>query len=251
MAGYIKLHRQLLDSMQFSDPNYLKVWIWILLKANHKSGRVFMKINKGMTEIKVGRGQFVFGRHKASDELCMSDSKIYRIIKKLEKEGAITLKSNNHYTLLTVCKYDSYNKMDDNTEQPSEQPSEQPTDTNKNDKKGKKNGNKLPLSERELVFLQIMVDVTGRRFRTLDQKTRTQFNDIVNLKYTRDDLRKAATIALSEMKERGKDGYLTPEFITRPAEFEKYVTMKPKNQTLNGSTVIGGTKKIDHRNLPQ
>lgn len=141
MAGYIKLHRQLLDSLQFSDPNYLKVWIWILLKANHKPGRVFMKISRGVTEIKVERGQFVFGRHKASDELSMSDSKIYRIIKKFEIEGAITLKSNNHYTLLSVCKYDDYNKNEDNFEQPSEQPteqpSEQPTDTNKNDKKGK------------------------------------------------------------------------------------------------------------------
>lgn len=102
-----------------------------------------------------------------------------------------------------------------------------------NKKNIKKSVTIVPLSEAENIFLSIMVEVTGRSFKILDDKTRKQFNELIKAKYKRDDFRRAATIALSEMAERNKEQYLTPEFITRPIEFQKYVTMVPKQQNNN------------------
>lgn len=140
MAGYIKLHRQLLDSVQFSNPNYLKIWIWILLKANHKERTISIKVSKGYTEVTVGRGQFVFGRNKAEQELNLDASLIYRVIKSFQQSGSIDVKSNNQYSIITVCKYDDYNNIKEENEQPMNNgrtADEQPMNTNKNDKNDK------------------------------------------------------------------------------------------------------------------
>lgn len=118
MEGYIQLHRQLLDSYQFSNPNMLKMWIWMLLRANHKKSVISLKVGKKYTDVVVDRGQFIFGRTKASSELEMDESAIYRMVKKLEFQNAITVKSNNQYSIVTICKYDTYNKKEKSDEQP-------------------------------------------------------------------------------------------------------------------------------------
>ncbi len=141
MAGYIKLHRQLLDSVQFQNPNYLKVWIWMLLKANYKSKVVVVKASKGYTNVSVERGQFIFGRKRAAVELEMNESLIYRTIKSFQQMAAIEIISNSQYSIITICKYDDYNKIDDEDEQPMNNErttNEQRTNTTNNDKKEKK-----------------------------------------------------------------------------------------------------------------
>jgi hypothetical protein len=108
MEGYIQLHRQILDSAVFANPNYLKIWLWILIKANHKDKEVPIKIGGGSSTIAVKRGEFLFGRNSSSEELCMSGSMIYRTLKKFEKWKMITIKSNNQYSVITICNYDTY-----------------------------------------------------------------------------------------------------------------------------------------------
>lgn len=141
MSGYIKLHRQLLDSIHFQNPNYLKVWIWMLLKANFKTKIVSVKVSNGYTNVIINRGQFIFGRHRAAIELDMDDSMVYRIVMVFQKSEAISIKSNNQYSIITICKYDDYNSKDENNEQPMNSgrtADEQPMSTTKKDKKDKK-----------------------------------------------------------------------------------------------------------------
>ena len=56
--GFILLSRSLLDSGVFQNMKWLKVWIWCLLKANHKKKFVPVKTGHGETvdEIKEGQG---------------------------------------------------------------------------------------------------------------------------------------------------------------------------------------------------
>lgn len=144
MEGWIKLHRLLLDSQIFASEKGLKIWIWILLKANHKQRYVPITIGKGETTISVERGQFVFGRFSAEEDLNIDGSTIYKWIKKMESMEMITIDSNSHYSILTVNKYNDYNDIDETEVATIEQPSnnqvatiEQPCNTNKNEKKDK------------------------------------------------------------------------------------------------------------------
>lgn len=183
MEGWIKLHRGLMDSEVFASEKALKIWVWILLKANHRQRYVKLQIGKGESLVSVERGQFLFGRFKAEEELCMDGSTIYRWIKKMEERGMITLEANNHYTVLTVCKYDEYNSTDEDDEQQmnshctaNEQPlnntrttSEQQVNTNKKDKNVKNDKNvvganqeKLTKEQREQQFIKKIHDSGGK-----------------------------------------------------------------------------------------
>lgn len=115
--SYIKIHRGLLDSYSFANSNYLKIWIWLLLKANYKKTYYTIRVGDREMPIEINRGQLLFGRKSASSELCIGGSSIYRAIKKFEELGQINIKSNNYYSIITICKYDSYQGQDKESEQ--------------------------------------------------------------------------------------------------------------------------------------
>jgi len=145
---FILLSRSLLDSEVFASQKMLKIWIWCLLKANYKDRKVPLKIGRGERVISVKRGEFIFGRFKAENELYIDGSTIYKILKKLEQIGNISIKSNNQYSIISICNYNTY--QDPNTYQVTsiKQPSnnqvtsiKQPSNTNNKDNKVKKDKN--------------------------------------------------------------------------------------------------------------
>lgn len=78
---WIKLYRKIMKSPIWENEKALKIWIWCLLKATHEKREQLV----GQQVIELKKGQFVFGRKKASDELQMNENTIYRYIKLLEK----------------------------------------------------------------------------------------------------------------------------------------------------------------------
>ena len=125
--SYIKLFRKLLNSPIFENEKALKIWIWCLLKATHKERLQLV----GQQEVNLQKGQFVFGRKKASEELKMSESTIYKYIKLLEKLQMISVNSNNKFSVVTVEKWEEYQieELKDNNKVTTE---EQQSNTNKN-----------------------------------------------------------------------------------------------------------------------
>ena len=135
MAGWIKLHRKLKDSLVFDNPDLLKVWIWCLLKATHDDYIQMI----GLQEVELKKGQFIFGRKVAANELKMSESKTYRLIKKLENMQNLNIKANNKFSVITIENWEIYQSDNNNNEQQSEQQmnnkrttNEQQMNTNKN-----------------------------------------------------------------------------------------------------------------------
>jgi hypothetical protein len=116
--SYIKLDRDLLYSYSFANPNHLKIWIWLLIKANFKNAFIPLNVGKGFKTIEVKRGQLIFGRNKAEDELGLNGSLIYRTLLKFQELGQINIEVNNHYSVITICNYDSYQSKSDEVEQP-------------------------------------------------------------------------------------------------------------------------------------
>lgn len=78
---WIKLYRKIMKSPIWENEKALKIWIWCLLKATHEEREQLV----GQQVVGLKKGQFVFGRKKASDELQMNENTIYRYIKLLEK----------------------------------------------------------------------------------------------------------------------------------------------------------------------
>lgn len=140
--GYIKLYRNLLDNPIMRKPDYLTVWIYLLLKANHKENS-FIFNNKA--EI-LKAGQLITGRKKLAQITGISESQVYKILNYLEIEQQIEQQKNNKYTLITILNWHKFQENGTTKEQEKEQPSnnhgtttEQPSNTNKNDKNDKNN----------------------------------------------------------------------------------------------------------------
>lgn len=146
--GFILLSRSILDSDVFASQKLLKIWIWCLCKANFKDRTIPFKFGKGEQILSVKRGSFIFGRNKAEEELFIDASTIYKSIQKLKELEMIKIESNNQYSIITICKYDEYQNIDNYTVTSKEQVSnkkvtskEQVSNTTKKDNKDKNEKN--------------------------------------------------------------------------------------------------------------
>ena len=113
MNGYIKVFRSLLDNTVFDNANLLKVWMWCLLSASYVPHEEMV----GSQKVDLQAGQFVFGRRSAASFLKLNESLFYRLIKRLESENKIELKSNNKFTLVSVINWEFYQGVDTEDEQ--------------------------------------------------------------------------------------------------------------------------------------
>ena len=95
--GFLLLQRKIIFNFCFVHPTTLKIFIWLLVKARFKDGPVALGIGNGITTIHLKRGQLIFGREKAAQELGIPGSTIYDHIQKLEQNGTIKInKYGNH-----------------------------------------------------------------------------------------------------------------------------------------------------------
>lgn len=103
-TSYIKLFRKILKSPIWKNEKALKIWLWCLLKATHIEREQLV----GQKIVHLEKGQFVFGRNTASDELDMKESTVYKYMKILEKLQMISINSNNKFSIVSIEKWEDY-----------------------------------------------------------------------------------------------------------------------------------------------
>lgn len=124
---WIKLYRKLLQSPIFDNEKALKIWIWCLLKATHTERNQLV----GRQNVILQKGQFIFGRKKASEELKMTENMVYRYMKLLEELSMLNIKSNNKFSIVSIEKWENYQINKDKITSNSTT-NRQQIDTNKN-----------------------------------------------------------------------------------------------------------------------
>lgn len=195
--GYILISRGLLDSDIFASQKLLKIWVWCLCKANFKDRSVPLKIGKGETIVQVKRGSFIFGRFKAEDELFIDGSTIYKSIKKLEEMGMIKVESNNQYSIITICNYDTYQQAGNYKVATKGQPSNnqvttkgQPSNTTKERKTSKERKEEYNFDFVSEKFKDVFFEwIKYKKERSEMYKTQTSLETCYNnlLKFSKDN----------------------------------------------------------------
>lgn len=105
--GWICIHRDIVDHWIYQESEALKVWLTLLIEANHeKKTHMF---NGAMTTIQ--RGQLVCGRHSLAEKTGVSENKIRRYIGLLESEGMINQQKTNKYSVITIANYAEYQNV--------------------------------------------------------------------------------------------------------------------------------------------
>ena len=113
---WLKLHRKIVKSAVFADPELFKLWVLCLVKANWKDCTVFWEGLK--TPIHLKRGQFVAGRQALHAEYYgnrrvqrKSPRTVWRWLHTLQSLHNIRLDSVQAYTVVTICNYDTYQNV--------------------------------------------------------------------------------------------------------------------------------------------
>ena len=132
MSGWIKIHRKFLDWEWFNKSEAVHLFLYMVLKANHKD-------NKWQGN-DVKRGQFISSLGNISSATGITIQQIRTILKKLEKTNEIKVKSTSQFTIVTICKYECYQDEEETTNKSTtnhQQTTNKQSTTNKNEKKEK------------------------------------------------------------------------------------------------------------------
>ena len=148
MAGWIKLHRKILDNPIFLKPDLYQLFSYCLLRANHNETKIIWNGK----EVVLEKGSFITGRKVLALATGQTESAVYKRLDSLRKMGMTTQKSNNKFTIVKVLNYSVYQGEEIDGEQPSNNKvttKEQQGNTDntlknlKNEKKGIKSINTL------------------------------------------------------------------------------------------------------------
>ena len=107
-AGWLKLYRKLLGSEVWCNEGLLKVWLWCLLKAAHKPTAVMVSCGRYSKRVELKPGQFIFGRDTAAGEIGMKPSNVRNRMARLQKLGNVDMQTDTHFTVVTVCNWQTY-----------------------------------------------------------------------------------------------------------------------------------------------
>lgn len=151
MHGWIKLHRQLLEWEWYNDNNTFRLFIHLLLMANHKD-----KKYKGMI---LKAGTVITGRKLLAEQTGLTVQQVRTSLKRLISTNEITNKTSPQGTIIQIVKYIDYQVL--TNEVTIKQPTtNQQLTTNKNVKKEKKGKkyyrafDKLSLTDAEFTKLE-------------------------------------------------------------------------------------------------
>jgi hypothetical protein len=132
MSGWIKIHRKFLDWEWFNKSEAVHLFLYMLIKANHKDGK--------WQGVDVKRGQFISSLGNISNATGLSIQVIRTNLKRLEKTSEIVVKSTSQFTIVTICKYECYQQENEPTNKPltnEQQTTNKRLTTNKNEKNNK------------------------------------------------------------------------------------------------------------------
>lgn len=149
MFGHIKIDRKILKWEWYQDSNMVHLFIHLLLTANHADGSWQGK--------QVARGQLITSRGKLSITSGLSEMQVRVCLSKLKMTGEITIKVTNKYSLITICKYDTYQSSKSESNQQNiqqsnneitgkitnKQPADNQQDNHKQEDKNDKNDKKI------------------------------------------------------------------------------------------------------------
>jgi hypothetical protein len=152
MDGWISLHRKLLEKGFARKTNYLSIWVYLLLKANHKDMEIIWNNEPRI----IKRGECIISQKGISEYFRISIKQVFDILNFFKKENQIEKQSTNLFTYISIVNYDLYQSFENQIEKPSKsqvKPKEKPSKTNNNDNNDNNEINKEIRAHKLQIFI--------------------------------------------------------------------------------------------------
>lgn len=144
--GWIKIHRQLLSWEWYDDTNTFRLFMHLLLKANHKDKKYRGQLVKA--------GSLLTGLGVLSTETGLSVQQVRTSLSRLKSTNEITNKTSSRGSVIQIVKYNNYQVLTSKATR-SQHAANMPLTTNKNVKNEKNVKNN---SYRAFLHLSISVE---------------------------------------------------------------------------------------------
>lgn len=108
MGGWIKIHRDIATHWIFQDECKFKWWIDLLLMASYEDNKQLV----GDRLIEVKRGQMIVSLSFLSKRWGKAKGTILKFLELLESDHMIDRFTDRKVTILTICKYESYQEAE-------------------------------------------------------------------------------------------------------------------------------------------
>ena len=153
MEGWIKIHRQIQKHWVWSNAEYFKAWIAIIMFVNHEPKKVLIhgelfECDRGQSLMSLQNWVKIFGKN-------WTIQKVRTFFTLLENDAMICTKGMRKTTCLTVCNYDSYQDLQQtNNKQTTDkqQANNKQITTNKNEKNEKNDKNEKNYKEEDIII---------------------------------------------------------------------------------------------------
>ena len=151
--GWVKLHRQLLDWEWFDDHNTFRLFMYLLLKTNHKNAK--------WRGVEIKCGEVLISIEKLAKSTTLSVQQVRTSLSKLKSTGEITIKTTSKYTVIELVKYGVYqindeqdnnqnNKQDNKQITNNQQTNNKQITTNKKEKNKDNDNNENNVKEKTI-----------------------------------------------------------------------------------------------------
>lgn len=107
--GWIKMYRVFLEWEWYSETNMVRLFLHLLLKANFE--------DKRWRGIVIKRGQLVTSISNLHTETRLSERAVRTCLDRLVKTGEIDKQTTSQYTIITICKYEEYQQVEEGKRQ--------------------------------------------------------------------------------------------------------------------------------------
>lgn len=246
MKGFIGVHRKLMQNAVWTDPNYLKLWMYCMFTASHKQHEILIGNQKVLLE----RGQFVTGRQSLADDMNrgvkpkqrLNELTWFRYLKNLEKWEMLNIKSNNKFSVVTVDKYDYYQSSLKQTEHQTEQQMNIKRTTDEQQLNTNNNVNNVDKGKNEIKDTIPFVDIidylnlkAGKNYKPTGKKTKSLIKTRWDEKFQLEDFQTVIDKKVAEWNETEMEKYLRPETLFGP-KFEGYLNQKTTDTKINIGT---------------
>lgn len=219
--GWISLYRKIQNSFVWTNSDQLKLWLLILMKANHSENKFLFNGN----EIFLSSGQMVTGRDAIALEFNngvkpvqrVSSRQLWRWIKQFEKEQMLSIESTSRNSVITVKNWSEYQQHDQQVSSKRPAPVQQ-VSTNNNDN----NEDKEPPVD-YAALISYLNEKSGRAFHNTEAN-RKLIKARLNDGFTKKDFQKVIVYKSAEWKDNADmSKYLRPNTLFASTHFDDYL----------------------------
>lgn len=222
MQGWIKLHRKIVDWEWYDHIPTFKLFIHMLIKANHESVKW-----RGQ---EIPKGAFITSIASLSAETGLTVKQVRTGLKNLEKTGEIDKQTGNQNTLIIVLNYERYQEFDceyrasESANKGQSEGKQRATNKNDNNKKNDKEE-----KNKYIVIIAYLNNKAGTKYKWQSSYAQKYINARLKDGFSINDFKKVIDNKCNEWLNSNMRKYLRPSTLFG-TKFESYLNQKTESE---------------------